>query len=124
MLEAGWTRATIYINWDWTTKLLADLYDIDVRTVEKEQLIELVINWESSSTKLDKMILSDAGKEFDNTSKVGFGIDGDQETADKDFTAVRGTLEDNKFTSGLQKEMEQLAEKAGVLKAMLEKIWS
>ncbi len=93
-----------------------------MRNIEVEQLIELVTNWESSSIKLDKMILSDAGKEFDNTSKVGFGIDGNQETADKDFTAVRGTLEDNKFTSGLQKEMEQLAEKAGVLKAMLEKI--
>ncbi len=87
-----------------------------------EQLVELVTNWESSSIKLDKMILSDAGKEFDNTSKVGFGIDGDQETADKDFTAVRGTLEDNKFTAGLQKEMEQLAEKAGKLRDMLGKI--
>ncbi len=93
-----------------------------MRNIEVEQLIELVTNWESSSIKLDKMILSDAGKEFDNTSKVGFGIDGNQETADKDFTAVRGTLEDNKFTSGLHKEMDQLAEKASVLKAMLEKI--
>jgi len=109
-------------SWDWTTKLLAELYDIDVQNIKVEQLIELVANWEASSIKLDKMILSDAGKEFDNSSKVGFGIDGDQEIADKDFTAVRGTIEDNKFTSGLQKEMEQLAEKAGVLKAMLEKI--
>jgi NDP-sugar pyrophosphorylase family protein len=109
-------------TWDWTTKLLAELYDIDVRKVETEQLIELVTNWESSSIKLDKMILSDAGKEFDNTSKIGFGIDGDQEIADQDFTAVRGTIGDNKFTAGLQKEMEQIAEKAGRLRNILGRI--
>ncbi len=109
-------------TWDWTTKLLSELYDINVRKIEAEQLIELVTKWESNSIKLDKMILNDAGKEFDNTSKLGFGIDGDEEIANQDFEAVRGTLEDNKFTTGLQKEMEQIAEKAGMLKAMLEKI--
>ena len=49
------------------------------------------------------MILSDAGKEFDNTSKIGFGIDGDEEIADRDFQAVRGILEENKFITGLKK---------------------
>ena len=109
-------------TWDWTTKLLSELYDINVRKIEAEQLIELVTKWESNSIKLDKMILNDAGKEFDNTSKLGFGIDGDEEIANQDFEAVRGTLEDNKFTAGLQKEMEQIAEKAGRLEAMLNKI--
>ena len=109
-------------TWDWTTKILSEIYDIDVSKINAEQLIELVTNWETDSIKLDRMILSDAGKEFDNTSKIGFGIDGDEEVANQDFEAVRGTLEDNKFTAGLQKEMGQIAEKAGMLKAMLEKI--
>jgi hypothetical protein len=68
------------------------------------------------------MILSDAGKEFDNTSKIGFGIDGNDEIVDQDFEAVRGKLEENKFTAGLKKEMEQIEEKAGRLKDMLNKI--
>jgi NDP-sugar pyrophosphorylase family protein len=110
------------LTWDWTTKILSELYDIDVRKIDKGQLIELVTKWEADSIKLDRMILSDAGKEFDNTSRIGFGIDGDQEVVDRDFEAVRGTLEQNKFTGGLQKEMEQIAEKAGRLKARLEKI--
>ena len=109
-------------TWAWTTKVLSEIYDIDVSKIEAEQLIELVAKWESDSIKLDRMILNDAGKEFDNTSKIGFGIDGDEETAEKDFTAVRGTLDENKFTAGMQKEMEQIAEKAAVLKASLEKI--
>ena len=109
-------------TWDWTTKILSEIYDTDVNKIEASQLIELLNKWESDSIKLDRMILSDAGKEFDNTSKIGFGIDGDEEIANQDFEAVRGTLEDNKFTAGLQKEMEQIADKAGTLKAMLEKI--
>ncbi|MCK5464919.1 MAG: DUF4954 family protein, partial [Bacteroidales bacterium] len=104
------------------TKILSEIYDIDVSKIEAEQLIELITKWESDSIKLDRMILSDAGKEFDNTSKIGFGIDGDEETANQDFEAVRGTLQDNKFTAGLEKEMEQIAEKAGMLRDMLDKI--
>jgi hypothetical protein len=109
-------------TWDWTTKILSEIYDIDVNKIEASQIIELLSKWESDSIKLDRMILSDAGKEFDNTSKIGFGIDGDEEIANKDFEAVRGTIENNKFTAGLQKEMEQIADKAGTLKALLEKI--
>ncbi|MCK4854988.1 MAG: DUF4954 family protein, partial [Bacteroidales bacterium] len=109
-------------TWDWTTKILSEIYDIDVSKIETEQLIELVTKWESDSIKLDRMILSDAGKEFDNTSKIGFGIDGDEEIADKDFEAVRGILEENKFITGVKKEMEQIEEKAGRLKGMLNKI--
>jgi len=108
--------------WDWTTKLLSENYEIDVRKIETGQLIELLTKWEADYIKLDRMILSDAGKEFDNTSKIGFGIDGDEQIADQDFEAVRGTLQENKFTAGLQKEMEQIAEKAGRLKSMLNKI--
>jgi len=109
-------------TWDWTTKILSEIYDIDVNKIETGQLIELLTRWESDSIKLDRMILSDAGKEFDNTSKIGFGIDGDEEVANQDFEAVRGTFEENKFTGGLQKEMEQIAEKAGRLKDMLNKV--
>ena len=109
-------------TWDWTTKILSEIYDIDVNKIEASQLIELLSKWESDSIKLDRMILSDAGKEFDNTSKIGFGIDGDEQVANKDFEAVRGTIENNKFTAGLQKEMKQIADKAGTLKALLEKI--
>ena len=109
-------------TWDWTTKILSEIYDIDVSEIETGQLIELVTKWESDSIKLDRMILSDARKEFDNTSKIGFGIDGDEEIADQDFEAVRGILEENKFITGVKKEMEQIEEKAGRLKDMLNKV--
>jgi hypothetical protein len=109
-------------TWDWTTRLLSELYEIDVRKIDADQLVELLTSWETNSIKLDRMILSDAGKEFDNTSKIGFGIDGDEKIADLDFEAVRGTIEDNKFTAGLGREMEAIAEKAKRLRDSLNKI--
>ena len=57
--------------------------------------------WESESIKLDKMILSDAAKEFDDSSKIGFGIDGDEEVRDQDFEGGQGsTLMKTNLLSG------------------------
>jgi len=68
------------------------------------------------------MILKDAEKEFDISSRLGFGLDGDENTRDLDFQAVRGTYEENKFVLGLQKEIREIEQKADSLVAQLEKL--
>ena len=68
------------------------------------------------------MILRDAEKEFDSGSKLGFGIDGDEQTRDMDFQAIRGSYENNKFVIGLQKETKEIEEKADRFIAVLEKM--
>jgi len=105
--------------WDWTVKLLADLYDVDVTKIDSGQLIELISKWESESIRLDKMILNDASKEYDSNSKIGFGIDGDEAVVNQDFEAVRGIPDQNKFIVGINKEMEQIEKKAAELKSLL-----
>ena len=87
-----------------------------------DQLLELLSRWETESIRLNKMILNDATKEFDDTSKIGFGIDGEQEVVDKDFTAVRGLPDDNKFIQGIQQEIIETESKATRLRVALEKI--
>ncbi|MCK4749362.1 MAG: DUF4954 family protein, partial [Bacteroidales bacterium] len=109
-------------SWDWTTRILTDMYDVDIKNIDDSQLIELVSNWETESIKLDKMILNDAAKEYDVTSKIGFGIDGDQSEADLDFEAVRGTPEENKFISGIHQEIELIEQKAIALRRMITSI--
>ncbi|MEN8227556.1 MAG: DUF4954 family protein [Bacteroidota bacterium] len=108
--------------WDWTTRILSERYDIDVSNIEAGQLLELLSKWEKESIKLDKMILNDASKEYDDSSKLGFGVDGDQSVVDKDFEAVRGTPEENKFIAGINQEMMQIEEKGAELRNILEKI--
>jgi len=108
--------------WDWTTHLLSTRYDINVEEVTQDNLAELITRWESETIKLDKMILSDASKEFDPGSKLGFGMDGDQEVADRDFEAVRGIPDQNKFIAGIREEIAHIETEAKELKKLLEDI--
>jgi len=98
--------------WNWTTRILAERLDLDVNQINADQLLELITRWESETIKLDKMILGDAAKEFDNSSKIGFGLDGDEEVRDQDFQAVRGVLDENKFIKGIKEEIIQTELKA------------
>lgn len=106
--------------WDWTTRILSERYDMDVRNIEASQLLELLSKWETESIKLDRMILNDAAKEYDDSSKLGFGVDGDQEIINQDFEAVRGTPDENKFIVGINQEIIQIEEKAAELRKILE----
>ena len=106
--------------WNWTTRILAERFDLDVEQINTDQLLELVNKWESETIKLDKMILSDAGKEFDSSSKIGFGVDGDEEVRDLDFKAVRGVLEGNKFIVGIKEEMKETELKAAELRKLIQ----
>ena len=102
--------------WDWTAGLLAERLGIDVEKISAEQLLELITRWENESIKLDKMILMDASKEFDASSRIGFGIDGDETVRDADFEAVRGVAEENKFIIGIREEMAQIEKRAAELR--------
>ena len=102
--------------------MLSELFEVDVTKIEAGKLIELISKWESDSIKLDKMILNDATKEYDNTSKISFGIDGDEGVVDQDFEAVRGIPEENKFIVGINNEREQIEKKAAELNGLLNRI--
>jgi hypothetical protein len=107
-------------TWDWTAALLAERLDIDVEKITPGQLLDLITRWESETIKLDKMILMDASKEFDESSRIGFGIDGDEAVRNSDFEAVRGTAEENKFISGIKEEIVQTEKRAAELKNWIE----
>ncbi len=107
-------------TWNWTTRILAERLDMDVASITPDQLLELADRWESETLKLNKMILGDAGKEFDNSSKVGLGVDGDEAVRDSDFEAVRGTLDENKFIMGVRDEMKEAELKAAELRKLIQ----
>jgi hypothetical protein len=52
--------------------------------------------------------LLDAEREYDEASRVGFGLDGDARSAEQDFVAVRGTLQENSFAQQVAEEIESL----------------
>lgn len=95
-------------SWAWCANLIEKRLNISIDNISKEQLSQLLTDWRDNSVKLNNMILKDADKEFDQTSKIGFGIDGNEDIRNKDFESVRGTFETNKFVIELKKESEQI----------------
>lgn len=103
-------------SWNWAAKLIEDRTGKNPADLTVEELHQLIEDWKINSIKLNNMTMKDAGKEFDANSKIGFGIDGDEETRDQDFAAVRGDYETNSFVVGLKQENLEIEAKAEKLK--------
>jgi hypothetical protein len=110
--------------WKYCADLIEQQTGTGIDEVTPETLIQLIEDWKSNAIKLNNMILKDAEKEFDGSSRLSFGIDGDQAVRDLDFEAVRGTYSNNKFVRELQQEIRDIGEKADWLTGFLGKFCS
>ncbi len=102
-------------EWGWCADLIEGRLSKKINELTKEDLLQIVKEWKENSVKLNHMVAKDAQREFDLFSKIGFGIDGTAEERDKDFEAVRGSFEGNKFVKQLENENKATEEKAGLL---------
>ncbi len=123
--ELNESFTSIYNNynkyaWIWCSDLISQQTGEKPENIPIDSLIQIITDWKTNALKLNNMILKDAEKEFDPGSKLGFGIDGDVDTRDSDFQAVRGVYYNNKFVTSLQKESKEIEEKADRLIAILE----
>ncbi len=107
-------------NWVWCARLISRMNGDSPENLSKGSLIQIIDDWRINAVKLNNMVLKDAEKEFDPGSRIGFGIDGDNDLRDKDFEAVRGDFNKNKFVTTLQKESGEIENKANELKGILE----
>ncbi len=108
--------------WRWCSDIIAGETGTEVENISVDSLIQIITDWKINAVKLNNMILKDAEKEFDISSKTGFGIDGDSAVRDLDFQSVRGEYEQNKFVTSLQKESKEIEEKAERLSAILTRL--
>jgi hypothetical protein len=122
--ELNENLTSIYNNynkyaWIWCSNLIRQQTGDNPENIPIDSLIQIITDWKTNAIKLNNMILKDAEKEFDSGSKLGFGIDGDVETRDLDFQAVRGVYNNNKFVTNLQKESKEIEVKADRLISIL-----
>jgi hypothetical protein len=115
---------SIYYNynkyaWIWCSSLISQQTGEKPENISIDSLIQIITDWKTNAIKLNNMILKDGEKEFDSGSKLGFGIDGDVDIRDRDFQAVRGDYDNNKFVTSLQKESKEIEEKANRLIVIL-----
>lgn len=107
--------------WACCAKLIEERFKTGIQEITRDQLAKIISDWSDNSIKLNNMILKDAEKEFDQVSQIGFGLNGSDEVKDKDFENVRGKYEENKFVVELQKESEQIRQRAENLISHLNK---
>ncbi|HLX61264.1 MAG TPA: DUF4954 family protein [Planctomycetota bacterium] len=102
----------IECEWNWANEACAKVFGKKATDMSWAELGKVISEWRDAVVKLDNMILTDAEKEFGVTTRIGFGIDGDDAVRDADFAAVRGTFESNKFVKELKAHTEKTKERA------------
>lgn len=98
-----------YYGWEWTwaCERLEKEVGKPVSRFTADDVINMVEKWKKSVIELDKMLYEDARKEFNLSSRTGFGIDGGEEIKKLDFEQVRGDFESNGVVYAIQEHIIQ-----------------
>ncbi|HEX2869195.1 MAG TPA: DUF4954 family protein [Ignavibacteriales bacterium] len=104
-------------EWHWCLTLMKKRTGGQQEAITPEYLSGIITDWKNESIKLNNMILKDAMREFDLSSKISYGVDGNK---DEDFQAVRGSYEENKFIKQIREENLVIEERADKALSILE----
>ncbi|MFN8259114.1 MAG: DUF4954 family protein [Bacteroidales bacterium] len=110
---------TEYLNyrkysWAWCANLIKEYFKININQIEPNQLIDILNTWKESSLQLNSLTLKDAEKEFNKNSRIGYGIDAQEESGETslmDFENVRGKMTDNSFVKSILDENSEISNK-------------
>ena len=112
----------IELAWAWCADLIKKELGVDFKEIEPQHIIKILNDWQVSAIKFNNIILKDAEKEFGTNSRISFGIDGDENIKIKDFEAVLGKYEENKFVNEIKKESKNIKEKADQIISVIKKL--
>ncbi len=93
-------------EWTWAYHKIKEFYKIDPEQITAADVIHIVECWKEAVVGLDKMVYSDARKEFSLSSMTGFGADGSRDEMVQDFEQVRGAFESNPFVTAVLKHID------------------
>ena len=99
-------------SWRWCQNVTNQFYPINEDQNLISTLIQIIDNWQTSSEKAIRRILKDAAKEFSPKSRIGYGLNGDEEMRDNEFASIVGTYGENDFIINLNKKLESLPARA------------
>jgi hypothetical protein len=98
-------------EWAWVRWAYGQVFETDPARLTAEQLAKAADDLAAARAKFVHLVLNDAGKEFADAVRTGFGQDGGPEEAAADFAAVRGQLESNRFVEQMRKDVALLNER-------------
>jgi len=109
-------------EWQYVCVTYAAEYGVRPHEMTKEQATQAVQEWEKAATSLHGMILEDSKKEFGAFAHIGYGVDQSDEIAQKDFEAVRGTIDTNPVVQKLLGEGAAIAKRRDEMLRLIEVI--
>jgi hypothetical protein len=95
-------------TWAWVRRQSATSLNLNLDEISPDQVRECISQFCEQQQKFLRLVLIDAEREYDEGSRVGFGLDGDAKATDDDFTAVRGKFAENSFVKQVTAEIESL----------------
>ena len=99
--------------WAWTWARLSEAYPEAADGNFVDTLCRPVIRkWAEATIGLNRQIIADARKEFEQPRPCVFGIDGDDAEAAADALAVKGNPETHPLIRDLEKQQSEIREKA------------
>jgi len=107
-------------EWAWVVDVLQRQLNKPIDEITAEDVGNLTERWRQAVIELDQRLYADTQKEFAATAQIGFGLDGDANTKESDFAAVRGTFEADKFVSQIEKHIASKTELANELLRRIE----
>ena len=98
-----------YYDWEWTwsCQRIEEEEGIPVNRFTAEDVIRIVKRWKKSVIDLDNLLYEDARKEFNLSSRTGFGIDDGEDVKKLDFEQVRGEFESNSVVAAIQEHIRK-----------------
>ena len=109
-------------EWTWAVDILQKFIGRNIGEITPEDIIELTNKWKTAVIDLDHQLKLDAGKEFSDAVQTGYGIDGNQSIKHADFTAVRGTFEQDNFVLEIENHIKNKTKLADDLINRIKKI--
>ncbi len=94
-------------EWAWVRHTYQERTGHSVEELTREELESMDAARRKAEGTGVKKILLDAEKEFDESARIGFGIDGGHGEASADFEAVRGTYDANSFVRQMRERQDE-----------------
>ena len=109
-------------EWKYIYDVVAKEYGFQLDELSKEQAVMAIDEWEKAATSLHGMILEDSKKEFGAFARISYGLDQPSENVQRDFEAVRGTIETNSVVQKLAAEADSIQLRTRQFKELLSTI--
>ena len=95
-------------EWAWVAHNYEQVFNADLMNLTKDDLVQIARDYLKARQKHLNQVIADAQKEFDQQSRLGFGLDGSPGDILNDFEQVRGSFEKNQFVVQVKKILYDL----------------